>query len=247
MPESPAMAVFSDVHSNLEALKAVLADMDALRIRHRVCLGDIVGYGADPAGCVEKIRTLNCPVLQGNHDAAAAEEADFEEMNTSALAGIALSRKSLAPEQREWLAQLPLTLVEDGCEFVHGSLDAPEEWWYVLSPEDAAIHFESQTQPICFCGHTHDPMVWQSNGPHQLSIRHGEGRIKLPPTGKILINVGSVGQPRDHNPNACYAIFHPVARWVQFRRVPYDLAKTQLKIGRAGLPPYSAERLAQGR
>ncbi|MDD5349907.1 MAG: metallophosphoesterase family protein [Chthoniobacteraceae bacterium] len=247
MPDSPAMAVFSDVHSNLEALEAVLADMDALQIRRRVCLGDLVGYGPDPAACLEKVRALGCPVLQGNHDAAAACEEDFEEMNSTAIAGIELCRQSLTPEQREWLASLPLTLAEDGCEFVHGSLDAPGEWWYVLSPEDATIHFEAQTQPVCFCGHTHDPMLWQSNGPHQLSIRHGEGRIKLPETGKILINVGSVGQPRDRNPDACYAIFHPEARWVQFRRVPYNLEKTKGKIGRAGLPQYSAERLFEGR
>ena len=247
MPDSPALAVFSDVHSNLEALEAVLADMSALRIRQLVCLGDIVGYGADPVACLEKIRSLNCPVLQGNHDAAASEETDFEEMNTSAVAGIEFSRQKLTQEQRDWLGHLPLTLTQDACEFVHGSLDAPEEWWYVLSPEDAAIHFEFQTQPLCFCGHTHDPMVWQSSGPHQLSIRHGEGRIQLPQTGKTLVNVGSVGQPRDRNPDACYAIFQPEGRWVQFRRVSYDLVKTKRKIGRAGLPQYSAERLSEGR
>lgn len=247
MPDSPAIAVFSDVHSNLEALEAVLADMDTLKIQHRVCLGDIVGYGPNPSECLEKIRVLGCPVLKGNHDAAAAVEDDFEEMNSTAIAGIELSRETLSADQRQWLGQLPLTLAADGCQFVHGSLDAPEEWWYVLSPEDAAVHFEAQTQPICFCGHTHDPMVWHSRGQRHLSIRHGEGRIPVSQEGKTLINVGSVGQPRDRNPDACYAIYHPVEHWVQFRRIPYDVGKTKRKIGRAGLPQYSAERLFEGR
>jgi diadenosine tetraphosphatase ApaH/serine/threonine PP2A family protein phosphatase len=117
----------------------------------------------------------------------------------------------------------------------------------VLSPDDAAIHFDAQTRPLCFCGHTHDPMLWHSDGAGKLSIRHGEGRIHLTEGGKTLVNVGSVGQPRDLNPDACYAIFNPTARWVHFRRVPYDIARTRRKISAAGLPHFSATRLSEGK
>jgi len=241
------IAAFSDVHSNLEALNAVLADMDELGIHRRVCLGDIVGYAADPGASLKRVRALKCPVLQGNHDEAVAQDTSLEEMNTSAQAGIQFSRAKLSPAQRAWLAALPLKLTVDDCEFVHGSLDAPAGWWYVITPEDASLHFEAQTSPICFCGHTHDPMVWHWNGAGKLTVRHGEGRIPLPDGGQVLINVGSVGQPRDRNPDACYALFNPEDRWVEFRRIPYDVSKTMRKILKAKLPRFSAERLLLGK
>jgi len=206
-----------------------------------------VGYGADPAPCLELVRSLGCPVLMGNHDAAAASENELENMNVSARAGIEFARQELSQEQRDWLAHLPLVLTDGDCEFVHGSLDAPSEWWYVISPEDVSLHFVAQTRPICFCGHTHDPMVWHWNGAGKLTVRHGEGRIPIPAEGKTLINAGSVGQPRDRNPDACYAIFDPTARWVEFRRVPYNIAKTKRKIAQALLPRFTADRLSEGR
>lgn len=246
------IAVFSDVHSNLEALQAVAEDMDELGIERRYCLGDLVGYGPDPAGCLEMIRAMGCPVIKGNHDAAVGKEVidadeELDEMNTAALAGVEYAREELSHEQRQWLNRLPFFITEADREFVHASLDAPEEWWYVLSPEDARAHFAAQTRPICFCGHTHDPMLWHWSGAGKLSIRHGVGRIALPEGGKVLVNVGSVGQPRDLNPDACYAIFAPDARWVEFRRVPYDIARTKRKISKQGLPYHSARRLSEGR
>ena len=242
-----ALAVFSDVHSNLEALQAVIADMNAHNVSRYVCLGDVVGYGADPVSCLERGRSLPCPGLMGNHDEAAASEGDLENMNLSARAGIEFARRNLSPEQRDWLSHLPLTFEEDDCEFVHGSLDAPSEWWYVISPEDVSLHFEAQSRPVCFCGHTHDPMFWHWNGAKKLAVRHGEGRISIPAEGKTLINTGSVGQPRDRNPDASYAIFNPAERWVEFRRVSYNIAKTKRKIIDAMLPRFTADRLSAGR
>ena len=247
MAES-ALAIFSDVHSNLEAFQAVIADMNARNVSRSVCLGDVVGYGADPAACLELVRSMQCSVVMGNHDAAASNESNLEKtMNVPARAGIEFARQELSREQRDWLAHLPLTLTEGDCEFVHGSLDAPEEWWYVLSPDDVWLHFEAQTRPICFCGHTHAPMFWHWNGAGKLTVRHGEGRISIPAEGKTLINAGSVGQPRDRNPDACYAIFDPIARWVEFRRIPYDIAKAKGKIADALLPRFTADRLSEGR
>lgn len=249
---SDVIAIFSDVHSNLEALRAVFADMDKMGIQRRYCLGDIVGYGPDPGACLDLIRETGCPALKGNHDAAVAaadidSEAEGNEMNTSALAGVEFAREELSDEQRTWLAQLPFVIREDDAEFVHGSLDAPEEWWYVLGPEDALLHFEAQTRPLCFCGHTHDPMLWHTTARGKLSIRRGVGRILVPADGKTLVNVGSVGQPRDLNPDACYVIYDPVERWVQFQRVPYDIRQTKRKISQAGLPYLSAKRLSEGK
>jgi len=245
--DDSALAVFSDVHSNLEALQAVLADMDALGIRRHFCLGDTVGYAANPAQCLEAVRGLGCPVLKGNHDEAAASERLLDEMNASAGAGIEFSRLKLTPQQRAWLADLPLTLAQGDCQFVHASLDAPAEWWYVLEPEDALLHFESQSLPVCFCGHTHCPRVWHLDRDNQSLTAHpGIGRIPLAENGKTLINVGSVGQPRDRNPAACYVIFNPKTREIEFRRVPYALAKTRRKIMRAKLPRFTAQRLSVG-
>ena len=246
MADSP-LAVFSDIHSNLEAFRAVLADMQALELRHCICLGDVVGYGADPLACAELLHSLGCPVLMGNHDAAAASDNDLGEMNHAARTGIRFARFKLTRELRDWLGSLPLVIKEEDCEFVHGTLDAPAEWYYAISPEDIALHFEAQTCPVCFCGHTHDPMLWHWDGEGKLTVRRGVGRIPIPPGGKTLINAGSVGQPRDGNPNACYAILGPKAQWVEFRRVAYDVSKTKKKITKAGLPHFTADRLSAGR
>ena len=240
-------AVFGDVHSNLEALQAVLADMKSQGVQRHYCMGDIVGYGPDPAACVELVRSMGCLAVMGNHDEAAAGNSPLAEMSPPAQAGIDYSRKALSAEQRAWLANLPLQFAEDGCQFVHGSLDDPGKWWYVMTPGDATLHFRAQTLPICFCGHTHDPMVWNWTGAGKLTIRHGEGRIALPEGGKILINAGSVGQPRDLNPDACYALFNPRARWVEFRRISYNISKTKRKIVAARLPRFSAQRLSEGK
>lgn len=224
----------------------VIADMQALKIARCVCLGDVVGYAADPSACLELVRSLGGQVLMGNHDAAVAQETDFQTMNAPARAGIEFARQKLSQKQRNWLAQLPLAITEGDCEFVHGSLDFPAEWWYVSSPEDVCLHFAAQTRPVCFCGHTHNPMFWHWNGAKKLTIRPGTGRISVPAKGKTLINVGSVGQPRDFNPDACYAIFNPNEHWVEFRRVPYDISKAKEKIMKAKLPRFTADRLSEG-
>ena len=242
-----SLAIFSDVHSNLEALQAVLADMEALKIKPHICLGDIVGYGANPAKCLELVRSLKCRVLQGNHDAMASHEDPLDGVSDTARSGLEYARTKLTAEQREYLSKLPLAIAEGECEFVHSSLEAPADWWYVVDQLDALAHFSEQTHPVCFCGHTHVPFLWHCNNRRIVKGHHGEGRIELPTTGKVLINVGSVGQPRDLCPEACYVIRNPEERWVEFRRVPYDLAKTQRKILRAKLPRFAAERLEMGR
>lgn len=241
------LAIFSDIHSNLEAFQAVLADMKSLNVKPFICLGDTVGYAANPAQCLNRVRALGCRVLQGNHDWMAAGDIDLSMISDTARHGIEFARRQLSPEDRQYLASLPLALADDGCEFVHASLEAPADWWYVMSKEDALAHFQYQTLPLCFCGHTHVPFVWHLTKTGTVRGRHGDGRIEIPSTGKVLINVGSVGQPRDFLPDSSYAICNPSERWVEFRRVAYDLDKAQRKIRRAKLPRFAADRLAVGR
>jgi diadenosine tetraphosphatase ApaH/serine/threonine PP2A family protein phosphatase len=240
-------AVFSDVHANLEALTAVIADMTAREVRSRVCLGDIVGYASQPAECLELTRSLRCPVLLGNHDEAVASEMLLSDMRGSAQSGIQYARERLNAEQRAYLAALPFTRTEPTCEFVHASLDAPSEWTYIHSAWEALQHFEYQTQRLCFCGHTHVPMVWHLEPDGSLSSTRGVGRYALPAEGKVLVNVGSVGQPRDQQPAACYVLYHTHTQEIEFRRVPYDIAEARRKILAADLPAESGNRLLHGR
>ena len=216
MPDS-ILAVFADVHANLEALQAVLADMDAQATSQRVCLGDIVGYAANPAQCLELIRGLGCPVVQGNHDEAAATDMALDEMREVAQNGIEFARRKLSPEQRAYLGGLPFTFSCESCQFVHASLNAPSEWRYIMREPEAREHFAVQAKPLCFCGHTHVPTVWHLSNTGNIKSWRGQGRIELPAGGRTLVKVGAVGQPRDLCPAACYAICDPQARWVEFR------------------------------
>jgi diadenosine tetraphosphatase ApaH/serine/threonine PP2A family protein phosphatase len=240
------LAVFSDIHSNLEALEAVLADMDSLKIGNRVCLGDVVGYGPSPSACLKRVRALDCPILLGNHDEAVSNDLPLENLNEVAVAGIEYSREKLTAEEKDFLRSRPFTASQEGCQFVHSSLIQPAYWIYITSELEAHIHFSYQEAGICFNGHTHVPMVWQKSGETMATGRRGAGKVKLEPNSKYLINVGGVGQPRDLNPRACYVIYRPEEKTVEFRRVKYDITKTKRKIARAKLPKYLGERLLIG-
>lgn len=241
------VAIFGDIHANLEALQAVLADIDALGIQHCICLGDIVGYGANPAQCLQLLRSLGCPVLKGNHDALASSDDALDEMRDLAKVGIEFARQKLKAEERHYLAGLPLMIGDGDCEFVHASLNRPGDWTYLINSEALRAHFESQTKRISFAGHTHVPCAWHSSSTGELSPLGFRGRIELPPAGKILINVGSVGQPRDLCRDACYAAYDAANSSVEFRRISYDVSKTKRKIMSAKLPAFSAQRLSLGR
>ncbi|HEY5813376.1 MAG TPA: metallophosphoesterase, partial [Terrimicrobiaceae bacterium] len=150
-------AVFSDIHGNLEALEAVLSDIAAERVQEMICLGDIVGYGPNPAECIEMLRCLSCSVVLGNHDEACVEPGHDAGLNEYARAGIAFARKELNSAQMGWLRNRPLQLDFDDFTAVHSSLNEAEEWQYISSPADARQHFLFQDKPLCFCGHTHRP------------------------------------------------------------------------------------------
>lgn len=243
---SRKIALFSDIHGNLEALDAVLAHIADHGVNRMICLGDIVGYGPDPAECVDRISKLGCPAVLGNHDEACFAPGLEEMMNDLAQAGLAHSQRSLTGEQKKWLSDLPHVIEADEFSVVHSSLDEEDFWPYVLARTDAARHFRYQEKPLAFCGHTHRPAIWQQEG-RKIRTPLVEATLKLDPANRTLINVGSVGQPRNARSEASYVLYDPHASTVEFQLVPYDFFKTQNKILEAGLPAFLALRLELGR
>ena len=238
-------AIFSDIHANLEALEAVLADAHKHKCTHFVCLGDVVGYNANPHECVERIREMDCPIVKGNHDEQASLSESSTDFNELAERAIEWTRGNLTDEEKEWLRDLRLQQQVRGFTIVHATLDTPAQWGYVFNNLDAAASFTYQHTTVCFFGHTHVPMVFirDDNGVRRERIEH----VRIEMTRKYFINTGSVGQPRDGNWRAAYCIYDTDNHLVEQLRVKYDLATAQKKIIKAGLPQPLAERLAIGR
>ena len=237
-------AIFSDVHSNLEALEAVLADARARDCTQFVCLGDVVGYNANPHECVELVRELDCPLVKGNHDEQASQAESSRDFNEMAEQAIEWTRQKLTEEDKEWLRGLRLQRQVRDFTIVHATLDTPEQWGYVFNNLDAAASFTYQHTAVCFFGHTHVPMAFiRDEGVKRVRIE----QLRIDPTKKYFINTGSVGQPRDADWRAAYCIYHIDKNVVEQRRLKYDLAAAQRKIIEAGLPRLLAERLAVGR
>ncbi|WP_395752262.1 metallophosphoesterase family protein [Prosthecobacter sp.] len=228
------MALFSDIHANLEALESVLSDARSQGCDQFACLGDIVGYAADPVACLKIVRDLGCPVVRGNHDEGAASESPLEELNPLAQKALLWTREQLSEEQRVWL--LGLKLVRRVREFtlVHATLDSPGNWGYVTNCFDATASFSYQTTQVCFYGHTHVPRIFEKCGAvcdvttEDIVLRRGV---------QYFVNVGSTGQPRDGDWRAAYAIHDTEAQTLSIRRVAYDIGTTRAKIRAAGLPP----------
>ena len=243
-----SFAVISDIHSNFEAQSAVLDDIRAQEVQRIVCLGDIVGYASSVRSCLRTIRELGCTVLLGNHDEASCLPAPPEDFYDTATAGVAYAAARLSESDRAWITALPRKLDIEGAIFTHASLTNSTGWPYIVSAEDARRHFIEQSSPVGFCGHTHKPMIWWQESPDGHVVqKKGHSLMSLPQTGKTLVNVGSVGQPRVGESRACYVIYRPDQKTVEFRRVDYDIKRTKRKIIRAGLPRFTAQRLSLGR
>lgn len=237
-------AIFGDIHANLEALQAVLADAEAQGCSSHVCLGDIVGYAANPCECLEIVRGMSCPVVRGNHDEGAASTSNLEELNPLAQTALLWTRQQLSEEQREWLRNLKLVRQARDFTIVHATLDSPGSWGYVTNRFDAMASFSYQFTQVCFYGHTHVPRIFEKDD----AVRGARGDfVQISKGVKYFINVGSVGQPRDGDPRAAYAIYDVQAMTVTIRRVDYDMPTTQGKILDARLPSLLAERLALGK
>jgi predicted phosphodiesterase len=238
------IALFGDIHANLEALEAVLADAAAQGVTDYVCMGDIVGYNPDPVACMERIRVMGCSTIKGNHDEDASGNHSLDSMNPVAAAALQWTREQLDDEQRLWLRHLRMVRQIGSFTVVHSTLDQPAHWNYVTNRFDAMANFSYQFTQVCFHGHTHVPRVFIKTD--KVAEAPAESVI-IERTAKYFINVGSVGQPRDGDWRSCYAIYDIPNQLVVFRRVEYDLPATQRKILAAGLPPMLAERLADGR
>ncbi len=237
--------VISDIHANLTALEAVL--QDAGSIDGVWCLGDLVGYGPDPNDCIARVRGLNNLVcLIGNHDAAALGQIDVDTFNAEARLSVQWMQTELTQESLAFLRDLPERVVVGQVTLTHGSPRNPV-WEYILDTRVARYNFAHFETDFCFVGHTHLPVVYtDQNGqsPIRLVIPEGEAQIQLTP--RAIINPGSVGQPRDRDPRAAYALYDPENNMWTYRRVKYDIAQVQKRILDAGLPPRHATRLSEG-
>lgn len=238
------IALFGDIHSNLEALHSVLADSRAQGCTHHICLGDLVGYGADPEECVATVRAMDCPVIKGNHDEQAALDGDDTGFSKLADTAIRWTRKQLSDADKDWLSALRMQRVIRDFTVVHATLDTPERWGYIVTPGEAAASFTYQHTPICFFGHTHEPCLFRKGASVQ---KQTYDKLQLKTGTQYLINVGSVGQPRDGDWRAAYVIYQPATMEVELRRIAYDVETTQKKILDAGLPAALADRLAVGK
>ncbi len=240
------IAVISDIHANLEALEAVLADAKSQGVRRMICLGDVVGYGADPNRCVDLVRENAAITVLGNHDAAILDERGAENFNHVARAAIIWTREQLTESSLEFLRALPVDHVEAGARFVHSSPNSPLDWNYVLTESDARAAFDSFEESICFIGHSHVPARVLLDSDGTIAVVSAP-EFSVPETGRALVNVGSVGQPRDGDWRASYALFDESAKRVVARRVEYDADAAAAKILAAELPEVLARRLAIGR
>ncbi len=237
------IGVFADVHGNLEALDAVFADMAEAGVDATYCLGDVVGYGADPGACLERVRGTGALCVTGNHDAAVAGRIPVGGFHPAAREAVLWTRRRMDPASLAWLAGLPSTAAGEGADLTHASFEDPLGWPYRMTVEEAWREFAWFTRRIGFFGHTHRPSIFTDDG--RLSAAP-EGTIILEEGRRYLINPGSVGQPRDGDPRASWILYRPGGREIAFRRVPYPVETAAAKIRAAGLPESLAARLVPG-
>ena len=237
------IALLADIHANLVALEAVFAEVPPRATLW--VMGDTVGYGPDPADVLALLRECGAKLVAGNHDLAVAGRIGVDDFNTDAAEAALIHRRWLGAEDRDRLAALPLVREEDGFALVHGSLREPV-WEYVLDPGAARACLEL-TSGHCCNGHTHLPAVYALEGA-RIAARQPreEETVLLATAARLLVNPGSVGQPRDGDPRAAWALLDRGAGTITFKRTVYDIAETQRRIRARGLPPFLADRLAYG-
>ena len=248
-------AILSDIHSNLEALTAVLGALATERINRYVCLGDTIGYGADPSACLEQVRKLRAVIIGGNHDLACIGKLDVNWFNDAARAGVLWTRNQLSIADLAALREFPLMTILEPFTLVHGTLRHPQRFDYLVDAAQAVDTLTTCRTLFCLVGHTHLPCFLEyDRAARRLGRLHTSPQDGAefsyqdrPETMRYLVNPGSVGQPRDGDPRASFAVIDDERRQAVFRRVPYDIATAQRKIRQAGLPDFLADRLEAGR
>jgi diadenosine tetraphosphatase ApaH/serine/threonine PP2A family protein phosphatase len=244
------IALFTDIHANREALTACLDHASRRRIDHHVFLGDHVGYGADPVFVLDTVMTYverGAIAVLGNHDAAAL--ARDGGMNRAALAAVEWTRGQLGAAHKAFIQGLPLSREDGGRLYVHASADEPGAWRYVTDEHAASRSLAATGVHATFCGHTHVPALFHKSASSRTASFTPVDGVDIPLTAgrRWLAVIGSVGQPRDHNPAACYAIFDTARHVLTYMRVPYDIEAAARKIIEAGLPMVLGLRLLVGR
>ncbi len=240
-------AFLGDIHGNTDALGRVLAAIRESSVDRIVCLGDIVGYGAEPVQCLDMIRELKCDVIAGNHDWAAVGKISIDAFNAYAKAAALWTREQLTQEQKDWLANLPLVLSYEHCAVAHGTFHQPEAFNYIQTVFDAEQSFEALRRlgaGLGFLGHSHVPVGFFDTDPITYTL---ENQIPIDGETATIVNAGSVGQPRDENNKASWALFDSDKREVSIVRIEYDIDAAANKIRAAGLPEILAARLYQGK
>ncbi|MBI5968961.1 MAG: metallophosphoesterase family protein [Deltaproteobacteria bacterium] len=238
-------AILSDVHGNLEAFQAVVKDLRQEGVERIALLGDLVGYGADPHECISLLRELTELVVAGNHDYGAVGLTDISYFNPVAKAAILWTGRKLSEENKALLRRLLLVRQVEGITFVHATPNDPDQWNYIFTIPEAEAGFRALVGELAFIGHSHSPVVLaKEQGGRVTAFEKKE--VTLQKGIRYIINVGSVGQPRDGNPKAAYGLYDQASRKYLLKRVPYDIHAAQKKIMRAGLPPYLAQRLSVG-
>jgi diadenosine tetraphosphatase ApaH/serine/threonine PP2A family protein phosphatase len=238
-------AILSDIHANLEALDAICRVCDERRVDSWVCLGDIVGYGADPGPCLERTRALTDQVVLGNHDAAATDLLDLTYFNDYARAAALWTADQLDQDEKSYLANLPLFREHEDAFYVHAEPRDPGSWGYVHSRSDARAALGAVPTQFCFIGHSHQPFMCVQNGT-EIEPIIAAGPVEIEADQRYLVNIGSVGQPRDGDARSCFLIWSQASGTLELIRVEYDIPAAQKKIIAAGLPPFLAQRLALG-
>ena len=238
-------AIISDIHGNIPAFLAVLDDISSLGSVEVFCAGDIVGYGSSPRECLDIVREKAIESVMGNHDAASVGMTDITSFNEWAKEAVRWTGEQLEDADRRFLEGLPYVIGKEGFTMAHGTLHRPEEFMYMMDISDAAETFRVLDSKVCFVGHSHVPGVFAMKGN---SIRaEFKKNMSFDPDANYIVNVGSVGQPRDGDPRACYCLFDPEKQKAEFRRVEYDVRSAREGILRAALPRELGDRLLTGR
>lgn len=241
--------LIADVHSNLQALDAALEWLDDRDVERIYCLGDVVGYGGDPAACVARVRERCAGTVRGNHDGAVVDPSIRRWFNPHARKAIERQTELLGEEEKDWLATLPYTIELDEAELVHASFTNPPAFDYVSDRYQAGHELRSLRYRWGFYAHTHVPAAYHQ-GPDEMEVIRlieDEAGVALDGEGKYMVNPGAVGQPRDGDPRAACAVFDPGEQRLYWGRIEYDVAAAQAAVRDAGMPEFEAERLAKGR
>lgn len=239
------IAFLGDIHSNIEALRSVFEEIQSRKVDEIACTGDIIGYCASPSECIEALVAVSPRIVAGNHDYAAVGKTDFSRFNPLAKAAIEWTSTRLSFGERAFLASLPVELSFESFKIVHSSPLSPESWHYIRKLTNIYAQFEAFGQRVCFIGHSHKPGLWKTTG-FEPAYAEGAGNVIFL-SDRCIVDIGSVGQPRDGDSRSGYVLFDTELFSVEFCRVKYDFSITAERILTAGLPEKLASRLFEGK